>query len=70
DFDDAKLAQFYIKSMPSDLGEAIAELEQSKLMKATLGDHAFEKYIGLRNAEWTEYKRGVTDWERERYMDL
>ena len=70
DFDDAKLAQFYIKSMPSDLGEAIAEFEQSKLMKATLGDHAFEKYIGLRNAEWSNYKRSVTDWERAHYMDL
>ncbi|UCH04008.1 MAG: glutamine synthetase [Candidatus Thorarchaeota archaeon] len=70
DFDDAKLAEFYIKSMPSDLGEAIAELEQSKFMKATLGEHAFEKYLGLRNAEWADYKRSVTDWEREHYMDL
>jgi glutamine synthetase len=70
DFDDAKLAEFYIKSMPSDLGEALDEFEQSKLMKETLGEHAFNKYLGLRKAEWTDFKHSVTDWEREHYMDL
>jgi glutamine synthetase len=70
DFDDAKLAEFYIKSLPSDLGEALDEFEQSKLMKETLGEHAFNKYLGLKRAEWSEFKQNVTDWEREHYMDL
>ncbi|MHA2027320.1 MAG: glutamine synthetase family protein [Candidatus Thorarchaeota archaeon] len=70
DFDDAKLAQFYIKSLPSDLGEALEEFEQSKFMKETLGEHAFNKYLDLKLAEWNEFKRNVSDWERERYMDL
>jgi glutamine synthetase len=70
DFDDAKLAEFYIKSLPSDLGEALNEFEQSQLMKETLGEHAFNKYLGLKQAEWSEFKQSVTDWEREHYMDL
>ncbi|MHA2362033.1 MAG: glutamine synthetase family protein, partial [Candidatus Thorarchaeota archaeon] len=70
DFDNGKLAKFYIKSMPTDLGEALAEFEQSKLMKKTLGEHAFSKYLGLKWAEWTAFKKDVTDWEREHYMDL
>ena len=70
DFDDAKLAQFYIKSLPSDLGEALEEFEQSKFMKETLGEHAFNKYLGLKLAEWTEFNQSVSEWERERYMDL
>ena len=70
DFDDAKLAQFYIKSLPTDLGEALDELEGSKFIKDTLGDHAFEKYLGLKRAEWSEFKQNVTDWEREHYLDL
>ncbi|MHA1936470.1 MAG: type I glutamate--ammonia ligase, partial [Candidatus Thorarchaeota archaeon] len=70
DFDNGKLAKFYIKSMPTDLGEALAEFEQSKLMKETLGEHAFGKYLGLKRAEWTAFKKDVTDWEREHYMDL
>jgi glutamine synthetase len=39
-------------------------------MKETLGKHAFEKFLALRQAEWTEFKRSVTDWERDRYLDL
>ena len=70
DFDDAKLAQFYIESMPSDLGEALDEFEQSKFIKETLGEHAFNKYLGLKRAEWSKFKNSVTDWEREHYMDL
>ncbi len=70
DFDDSKLAEFYIESLPSDLGEALREFEKSKFMKKTLGEHAFDKYLGLKKAEWAEFKRSVTDWERERYMDL
>jgi len=70
DFDDAKLAQFYIKSLPSDLGEAIEEFDQSKFMKETLGEHAFNKYLGLKLAEWGEFNQSVSEWERERYMDL
>lgn len=70
DFDNGKLAQFYIKSMPTDLGEALVEFEESKLMKETLGEHAFNKYLDLKQEEWMAFKQGVTDWERERYMDL
>ncbi|MFW9800723.1 MAG: glutamine synthetase family protein, partial [Candidatus Thorarchaeota archaeon] len=70
DFDDSKLAEFYIESLPSDLGEALGEFERSSFMKETLGDHAFDKYLGLKKVEWAEFKRSVTDWEREHYMDL
>ena len=54
----------------SGRNSTLAEFEQSKLMKETLGDHAFGKYLGLKQAEWAAYKQGVTDWEREHYMDL
>ncbi|MHA1952067.1 MAG: type I glutamate--ammonia ligase, partial [Candidatus Thorarchaeota archaeon] len=70
DFDDAKLSQFYIKSLPSDLGEALVEFEQSKFMKETLGEHAFNKYLGLKQAEWNDFSQNVSDWERKRYLDL
>ncbi|MHA2213189.1 MAG: glutamine synthetase family protein [Candidatus Thorarchaeota archaeon] len=70
DFDDAKLAKFYIKTLPTDLGEALQEFEQSKLMKETLGEHAFEKYLSLKMAEWGNFKQNVSDWERDQYLDL
>ena len=69
-FDDRKLARFYIKTLPADLGEAIEEFRKSKLMKETLGDHAFNKYMEIRTTEWNEFQRSVTDWELNKYRDL
>jgi len=69
-FDDRKLAKFYIKTLPADLGEAIEEFRKSKLMKETLGDHAFNKYLEIKTVEWNEFQRSVTDWELNKYRDL
>jgi glutamine synthetase len=69
-FDDRKLAKFYIKTLPEDLGEAIEEFRGSRLMKETLGEHAFSKYLEIKTAEWSEFQKSVTDWELERYRDL
>jgi len=69
-FDDAKLAKFYIKTLPEDLGEALEEFKRSKLMKKTLGEHVFNKYLDIKMTEWKEFQRNVTDWELEKYRDL
>jgi len=69
-FDDRKLAKFYIKTLPVDLGEAIEEFRKSKLVKETLGDHAFGKYLEIKTLEWNEFQRSVTDWELNKYRDL
>jgi len=69
-FDDRKLARFYIKTLPADLGEAIEEFRRSKLMRETLGEHAFNKYLEIKTTEWNEFQRSITDWELNRYKDL
>ncbi|MBS7628075.1 glutamine synthetase [Candidatus Bathyarchaeota archaeon] len=69
-FDDRKLAKFYIRTLPSNLGEALAELKKSRLMRETLGEHAFSKYIEVKEREWLEFQRYVTDWELKRYESL
>ncbi len=69
-FDDAKLAKFYIKTLPEDLGEALEEFKRSKLMKQTLGEHIFSKYFDIKMTEWKEFQRNVTDWELKKYRDL
>jgi len=69
-FDDRKLAKFYIKTLPVDLGEAIEEFRKSKFMRETLGEHAFNKYLEIKTAEWNDFQRSITDWEQTRYKDL
>jgi len=70
EFDDQKLARFYIKTLPTDLGEAIEEFEKSRFMLETLGKHVYTKYLEIKKAEWSEYQRYVTDWELKRYENL
>jgi len=69
-FEDGKLAKFYIKTLPADLGEAIDEFRKSKFMRETLGEHVFNKYIEAKTTEWNEFQRSVTDWELNKYKDL
>jgi len=69
-FDDSKLAKFYIKTLPANLGEAIEDFRRSKLMKEALGEHVFNKYLEVKTAEWNEFQRFVTDWELQKYVSL
>ena len=70
EFDDRKLAQFYIKTLPSSLGEAIEAMQASHLVKDAVGDFTFEKYLEAKKAEWNTYRLQVTDWEIKRYIRL
>ncbi|UCE44372.1 MAG: glutamine synthetase [Candidatus Bathyarchaeota archaeon] len=69
-FDDGKLARFYIKTLPQDLGEAIEAFRKSKFMRETMGEHVFSKYLEIKKAEWTEFQKSVTNWELKRYRNL
>jgi len=70
EFDDRKLSEFYIKTLPASLGEAIQELEHSHFAKEVLGDYAFDKYLEGKKQEWNNYRLQVTEWERNRYLKI
>jgi glutamine synthetase len=57
-----------VRSLPDNLGDAIAEAERSELVAATLGEHVFEWFIRNKQAEWAEYVAQVTPWEVDRYF--
>jgi glutamine synthetase len=68
EFDDRQLEKFYIKTLPGSLSEAIVEMRKSVLVKETLGDFTFERYLNAKTREWDEYRLQVTGWEIERYL--
>jgi glutamine synthetase len=70
EFDDKKLAKFYIRTLPASLGEAVEELKQSKLAHSALGDYIFEKFIEAKTKEWDEYRLQVSEWELQRYLQI
>jgi len=45
-----------ITSLPGSLFEAIQEMEKSKLMRETLGDHIFDKLIHNKKIEWDRFR--------------
>ncbi|HWD09381.1 MAG TPA: glutamine synthetase family protein [Actinomycetota bacterium] len=57
-----------VNSLPTSLGEAIAEAERSELVADTLGEHVFEWFIRNKKAEWAEYVAQVGEWELARYF--
>lgn len=59
-----------IESLPPSLGEALAETERSDLVRKTLGDHVFDRFLELKKLEWDEFCTQVTQWEVERYLPV
>ncbi|MHC4457292.1 MAG: hypothetical protein ACYS0I_09405 [Planctomycetota bacterium] len=56
--------------MPTSLYEALDELKKDKVMQDVLGSHLFERYIDVKTKEWDEFKKQVTNWEIETYLDI
>jgi len=58
-----------MEALPGTLMEAVSCMEQDDFMKQTLGEHVFERYIALKKEEWDRYRRQVTDWEINEYLN-
>ncbi len=59
-----------IESLPGSLSEAIALTEKSELVKETLGDHIFQKFIENKKIEWDQYRVHVSHYELEKYLPI
>ncbi|MBI2616988.1 type I glutamate--ammonia ligase [Candidatus Gottesmanbacteria bacterium] len=68
EFDDEKLDARHISKLPASLNEAMAEIENGKIVKDTFGDYTWKRYLEAKKTEWDEFRISVTDWERERYL--
>jgi glutamine synthetase len=62
------LASLGVRPLPSNLAEALDEMEASELVRDALGDHIFEWFLRNKRAEWDEYQCQVTPFELERYL--
>jgi glutamine synthetase len=62
--------QHGIDSLPGSLQEAVQVMEKSELVRETLGDHIFQKFIENKNIEWDQYRLHVSQFELERYLPI
>jgi glutamine synthetase len=59
-----------IQSLPGSLYQAILECEKSDLVRETIGEHIFDKFIENKKIEWEMYRIQVSKYELERYLPL
>ena len=69
-FTDEDLKRRNIPMLPATLGEAVAEMSKDEVVRDALGEHVFERLVEAQMAEWDAFRMHVTDWERERYLEL
>lgn len=59
-----------IESLPGNLHEAVLETKKSSLVRETLGDHIFEKFIANKEIEWDHYRTHVSRYEIDKYLSV
>ena len=68
-FDDTMMAKYAVGMLPGTLREALDELEKDQLVQEALGEHVYEWFLEAKRAEWEEYRKQVSSWEVERYLE-
>jgi hypothetical protein len=58
------------RELPSSLGVALGQMENSELVAEALGEHVFDYFLRNKRAEWEEYRANVTPFELKKYLSL
>ena len=61
--------QLHIKSLPTNLYDAVCAMERDAFIREILGEHISNVYIGSKKDEWNRYCKAVTEWEVDTYLD-
>jgi glutamine synthetase len=69
-FTDEDLERRNVATLPTTLGEAIAETAKDDVVREALGDHVFERLAEAQTQEWNAFRLHVTEWERQRYLEV
>jgi len=70
EMDEKARAAAGITSLPGSLHQAISLVEKSELVRETLGDHIFNKFVENKRVEWDRFRTHVSQFELERYLPI
>ncbi len=70
EMDVLKREESKIETLPDNLLEAVKLMEKSELVRETLGDHIFYKFIENKKIEWDRYRTHVSKYELDSYLPL
>ncbi|MEM7749298.1 MAG: type III glutamate--ammonia ligase [Pseudomonadota bacterium] len=57
------------RKLPLNLLDALRELDSSAVLRNGLGEETVNAFVKLKTADWNDYTRHLTDWERETTLD-
>ncbi|MBN2073283.1 MAG: glutamine synthetase [Actinobacteria bacterium] len=70
EMDPARMNEKGIETLPDNLYEAVRYMENSELVRETLGDHIFHKFIDNKKIEWDRYRTHVSKYELDTYLAI
>ena len=59
-----------VRRLPLNLLDALRAFEASTTLREAFGSEFVDSYVKLRLAQWNDYMRHLTDWEREHTLDV
>ena len=59
-----------LTTLPRTLGEAIEAFAADPLSREVFGDAMAEAYTAFKRDEWNSFHGTISDWERDRYLEL
>lgn len=68
--DPAEVAARGIEPLPGSLGEALDDMRVSGLLRETLGEYLFSRYLEAKCIEWDVYRVQVHRWELDQYLPV
>jgi glutamine synthetase len=69
-FTEEDLIRRNVSTLPSTLGEAIDALRADDVVRDALGEHVYDHLTEFQVSEWRAFCQHVTQWERERYLEV
>ncbi|MGI9271456.1 MAG: type III glutamate--ammonia ligase [Woeseiaceae bacterium] len=58
-----------VRKLPENLLDAIRMFESSKVARTAFGDEFVDSYAKLKHAEWQQFTKQISPWERNRTLD-
>ncbi len=58
-----------VRRLPLNLLDALRAFGSSEMLRQSLGDEFVDSYLKLRTADWHDYMRHLTQWERDHTLD-
>ncbi|OGC08714.1 type I glutamate--ammonia ligase [candidate division WOR-1 bacterium RIFCSPLOWO2_12_FULL_45_9] len=65
----ARRAEMKIDMLPFSIKRAIEELKGDEVIKAALGQHAFDNFYEAKLKEFDDYRMQITRWELDKYLE-